>query len=42
MELPHIAQNGIVVVEDYIDNSDEHHSERVACHVQTTFYDNFT
>lgn len=42
MELRHFAQNEIIAAEDYIDNSDEHHPERIACHAQATFYDNFT
>ncbi|MCK9782803.1 MULTISPECIES: hypothetical protein [Proteus] len=42
MELRYFAQNEIIAAEDYIDNSDEHHPERIACHAQATFYDNFT
>lgn len=41
MELRHFAQNEIIATEDYIDNSDEYHPERIAYHAQATFYDNF-
>lgn len=42
MELRHFAQNETIAAEDYIDNSDVHHPERIACQAQATFYDNFT
>ncbi|EST58821.1 FAD-binding oxidoreductase [Proteus cibi] len=32
----------LFAVKDYIDNSDEHHPERITCHAQATFCDNFT